>query len=416
MARINLRQYRGTIMTHYDFIIIGAGSAGRTAAETLIEESDGRSILLINGESVLPYKRTKVSKNVEKGYERDDFAVHPLIWYSENGVDILNSRSVSQLNPEAHTIALESNTISFSTLLLATGARPNLPFENLPSERWSTIWTAEDGLTLHNQLSGLKRVAVVGVGVLGVEAAWQTFSMGLDTVLVGRDNRPMMKYLDHETTDTLESAIRDSGVSLILEQDVKNIVENRKRDGIKIEIENKSLEVDYAILATGAFSEISLARTSGLQVGRGIKVDSSLKTSVPDIWAAGDCAEHPDGLVTGLWHSAENQGRLAALGMLGRNEVNNNPPYRLKCEVFGGFWFSAGPVNGIEGVDGLGPAESWVSRGILWRPRFRNNELASLAAAAPGGMDQNEAKSAQNLLLERADRERARAVLMKKEN
>lgn len=398
-------------MKHYDFVIVGGGSSGRTAAETLAEEVKGESILLINAETVLPYKRTKVSKNVKKGYCRDEFAIHVVDWYRDNRVDLINGQHAVELDYDAHTLRLDSESISYSALLLATGARPCLPFHNLPAGTWSTLWTVSDGLTLHRKLGDVKRVAIVGVGVLGVEAAWQSSQMGLETVLVGRNTYPMMKYLDSEIAGILEAALRKSGVSLMLESNVTEIIRHPGGGGVLLKTEKGPLEADYVILSVGSRPDISLASASGIRVGKGIRVDSSLKTSAPDVWAAGDCAEHPGGLVTGLWHSAEHQGYLAALGMLDRNINFENLPYRLKCEVFGGFWFSAGPVNSAAGLDGLDAAESWDSKDIFWKPRFKNGKLAALTGAAPEGMEKNIAREAQNLVLKGADRDEVKSIL-----
>ncbi len=391
-------------MKHYDFIIAGAGSSGRTAAETLAAESGGRSILLIDTENVLPYKRTKVSKSIYTGYEPEDFAVLEISWYPDNGVELIKGQTATTIDPENHTILLESETFSYSSLLLATGAKPRTPFEHLPPGRWSSLWTVQDGLKLNERLAGLKRVAVVGVGVLGVEASWQTSLMGLETILVGRSCRPMSKYLDSVSAESLEIAIRNSGVTLMLEHGVLDVGPDSDGSGVLIETDKGSLNADFAIIAAGAAPNTSLADSGGLQVKKGIVVDSGLKTSAEDIWAAGDCAEHPGAVITGLWHSAEHQGQIAARGMLGRPSVNDNPSFRLKCEVFGGFWFSAGPINEPVTDSGLGPAETWESNDVLWRPRFKKGKLAALAGAAPSGMEKSVAKTAQSLVLRGADR------------
>ena len=397
-------------MKHCKFVIVGAGSAGRTAVETLAEEAQGGSILIIDAEDNLPYKRTNVSKNVKAGYKPDDFAVHEKEWYRDNGVELMKGQAVIRTDPGAHTLTLESGSLSYSSLLLATGARPRVPF-TMPPGNWTTLWTAGDGLALHEKLTGLNKIAVVGIGVLGVEAAWQISMAGLETILVGCDTRPMMKYLDQVTADPLETAVRKSGITLNLERAVLGITGHPEAEGIVLETDKGPLEADFTVLTVGAKPESSLARSSGIRVGTGILVDSGLKTSAPDVWAAGDCAEHPGGLVTGLWHSAEHQGHLAALGMLGRYTKNDNPPYRLKCEVFGGFWFSAGPVNAPVGTDGLGPAETRESKGIIWSLRFRNGKIAAIAAAAPSGMEKSDAKTVQKLLLAGAGRDEVHSVL-----
>ena len=141
-------------MKHYNFVIVGAGSAGRTAAETLAEKAPDESILIIDAEDNLPCKRTRVSKNVKAGYEPDDFAVHEMDWYQDNGVELMKGQAVIRMDPDAHTLTLESGSLSYSSLLLATGARPRIPF-TMPPGNWSTLWTVRDGLALHEKFTDL---------------------------------------------------------------------------------------------------------------------------------------------------------------------------------------------------------------------------------------------------------------------
>lgn len=396
-------------MKHYDFIIIGAGNSGRTAVETLVSESPGPSILLLDSEAALPYKRTKISKNIHKGYGLDDFAIHQDEWYARNGIDLMTGVSVISIDPAAHSITLASGVITYAKLLLATGALSRNPFYNLPAESCASLWTVHDGLALRESLAGLNKVAIVGVGVLGIEASWQTSLMGLETILVGRAERPMSKYLDSVSSDILKTSAEDSDVRLLLEHDVTGINRSPRGNGVLLDTDKGQIEADFVLITAGSRPDISLAAGSGLQVRRGILVDPELRTSAPDIWAAGDCAEHPDGTVTGLWHSAEHQGKLAAMGMLGKAVRNLNPPYRLKCEVFGGFWFSAGPVNSIDAT--LDPAETWEFEGIIWRPRFRKGKLAALSAVAVSGMDKALTKTAQNLVLSGGSRDESLLAL-----
>ncbi len=398
-------------MKHFNFVIVGAGSSGRTAVETLVAEAPGRSILLINSEESLPYKRTSISKNVVNGYQIDAFAIHPAAWYPEHGVELINGQAALRIDAEAHTLSLESETISYSKLLLATGARACMPFPDLPRGKWSALWTVADGLILHDKLSGLKKLAVVGIGVLGVEAAWQAVSAGVETVMMGLDTRPMMKSLDPMSAKSLEIAIRKAGVELLNRRKVLSIIDNPETGEISIHTDSGDICADYAVLAVGGEPEVTLARSSGIPVGKGILVDSSLVTSAADVWAAGDCAEHAGGLVTGLWHSAENQGYVAALGMMGKSVIFENPPFRLKCEVFGGYWFSGGPVNAPGGSGGLDSAETIEVDDITWRPRFKDGKLGALVAAAPRGMEKGTAKTAQQLLLRGAGREETYSVL-----
>jgi NAD(P)H-nitrite reductase large subunit len=394
-----------------DFVIVGAGSAGRTAAETLAENVRGRSVLLLDTEPVLPYKRTNVSKHVASGFASGDFSVHDLQWYRDNGIELRTGASVERIDSAGRRVTVDGEAVSYGSLLLATGAEPCVPFEMRASGRWSKLWSVADGLRLHRELAGIQNVVIVGAGVLGVEAAWQCHLMGVRTTLFGRDSRVMPRYLDPYCSRSLEDAVRGSGIGLRLGCPVKQITEIPGGSWL-VDAEDGEYNADYVIITSGARPRVTTARNSGIAVNRGILVDRSLKTSDSRIWAAGDCAEHPDGTVTGLWHAAEHQGKLAAIGMLGESTVYEGPSYRMKCEVFGGYWFSAGPVNADPRITGLAEAETWGSDAVLWRPRFHNGRLAALCGAAPGGMAPELAKSAQRAVLAGANRSETASVLL----
>ena len=269
--------------------------------------------------------------------------------------------TVEDIIPDARQIVVEGEKIAYKCLLLATGARPRIPFI-MPAGRWCTLWTEDDGRTLNKKISQVKEIIVAGAGVLGVEAAWQLAEAGLHVTLIGRSEYPLAEYLDSMTANLLTRKLSDAGVDLVFGQSIEEVRLIDGGGGLEFQTREGKFSADYGVLTLGSEPEIRLAQSAGLDIGRGIAVDSSLRTSQPHIWAAGDCAEHPDGTTTGLWRSAEEQGHLAALSMLGRKVKNENPPYRLKCEVFGGFWFSAGPVAQFK------TAETWEVGTALWRP------------------------------------------------
>ena len=400
-------------MRRYDYVIVGAGSAGRTAAETLRRETPDTRLLLIDTEPVLPYKRTGVSKNVAGGILPNQLAVHDETWYSSRNIDLMTGTTARNLKPESRSLTVDDDeSVTFSGILLALGARPRLPFTDRSTDRWCFLWTEDHGRILHSalrgSLSGRRRVAIVGMGVLGVEAAWQAKQLGAEVSIVGKSDRPMAHYLDPLTAAILTETLRSCGINLLFNRRVSGLtVSERQAESVvlNVEADNAKLDADYVVVAAGSDPEVSLAESAGLRVNRGIVVDSALRTSYPGIWAAGDCAEHPDGQVTGIWRAAEHQGKLAALSMLGRPVMNENPPYRLKCELFGGYWFSAGRGDDFE------EAEVWHFGENLWRPRFTDRRLVSLTGALPGGLDKRDAKAAQALVLEGATRENVESTL-----
>ena len=391
-------------MQQFDYIVAGAGSAGRKAVETLAEEESFASILLINQEQALPYKRTKISKYLASGFAFDDFALHNESWYSEKGIQLLSGATAGQLDSSRRHIVINGEKFAYGKLLLAMGAKPALPGFHMPATGWSQLWTEEDGRILQKAMMKHQRFIVIGMGVLGIETAWQLVSKGKDVVLIGKNQRPMLRYLDKSTAALLTESLQNAGVELHPGCCAQGISADALGK-MRVDTECGQLSGDFVVIATGTRPETRLAETAGIATGNGILVDSCLRTSHESVWAAGDCAEHPGGIITGLWHSAEDQGCLAALSMMGMPVHNDNPPFRLKCEVFGGFWFSAGPVNASH------DAEIRDDGTNLWRAAFINNRLESLSGCARSGLTKAQAKQAQALILEKAPPEKVWAQL-----
>ena len=396
--------------SHYDFVIVGSGAAGRTAVETLVTEAPESSVLLVDSESRLPYKRTRVSKQVASGKPVPD--VHPASWYEDAGIHLALGEPVREILPNEQSLTLGPHKIGYGALLLAVGASPKQPFDS--SELILPLWTPQDAGRLNRLLDRSQRILVAGSGVLGVEAAWQAVLAGKDVVLAGDTSLPMSRFLDKALSEHLNGIMTDAGVRLELCESVAELHE-QPSGGVRARLKGcdgeHSLDVDAAVVAVGSLPNTDLARRAGLNTRRGICVDSSLKSSNPHIWAAGDCAEHPGDVVTGLWHAAEHQGKLAAMSMLGHSPSDILPPFRLKCEVFNHYYFSGGPLAAPVSEE-LPQAQTWNLNGILWRARFNSSgRLKALGAASPGGMDKNLARAAQKQLTEEAGLQAVKEVL-----
>jgi len=316
-------------------VIVGAGIAGFTAAKTLAEMRNGTEIVLVNNEDRPPYKRTKVSKNVAVGFTRDDYALAAPDWYGSSGIRLLDGQRVIGINARAHKLTLDSGAdLEWDAILLATGSTavpPSFRVEEaaaLPH----VVRTAADVDRLRRALAHAGSVLVVGGGVLGVELAEQMRLSGARVTLSVRGSRLMPRELDERASKHLSSLLAENGVTL-----AASPAEGR---------------FDTIIYCVGSRADVQLARESGVAVRDGILVDRYLQTNIAAIFAAGDAAEHSDGAMTHLWHAAEYQGALAAQnisallsGAADQMRPFDNPAFRLKCEVFGHYYFSVGRLS-----------------------------------------------------------------------
>jgi NADPH-dependent 2,4-dienoyl-CoA reductase/sulfur reductase-like enzyme len=361
--------------SEWDVVVVGAGAAGVAAAEELSRLQPRPSVLIVSDEDRLPYKRTKISKNIARGFEREEFAQLPREWYAHAGFELVTGARVSALDPQAHRLELaDGRGFGWGSLILATGADPVPPLADTTVQAERKVFvvrTAAQVESLRSALGASGRVAVVGAGVLGVEVAEQVRRCGQEVVLVGRQQRLMPRQLNEEAAERLADVMGAGGVQLRLGEKVERIEDGRGRT-LSLGLRAGGLETDLIVFCVGVRPRTELAARAGLAVDHGILVDGALRTSHPAVFAAGDAAQHPDGSVTHLWHAAQYQGALAARCAVGREAHHDNPPFRLKCEVFGQYFFSMNvPVRRSPG-DAPKPEEQ--ARGPLYRCLYYREE------------------------------------------
>lgn len=361
---------------NYDSIVIGAGFAGLSAAKALAEARSGSSVLLLNGEDRLPYKRTKISKNIAKGYETDAFAISNHEELAGLSINLTGLRA-KRIDRTAKTVVLSDGSVAaWKTLILATGATPKQMF----TADTAVVRTADDGETLLETIDSASSVAVIGGGVLGIEVTDQMVHAGKTVMLFCKGKRVMPHELNDEVSGLLKEAMTQSGVRCHFNAAVSDVI--RTDAGFTVQCGDDNFPVDAVVECTGSEPDTALAKACGLQTDTGIVVNENLQTSDPSIFAAGDCTQLPDGTVAHLWHQAEDQGRCAgrnAAAILDGTPLSANPnrPRRLKCEAFGLFLFS---IN-ADLRDVADRLEIRKNGGIYQEFGFLNGKLISVVMA-----------------------------------
>ncbi len=325
----------------YPLVLVGGSIASISFIRTLRAEGNREKILLVYGEDRLPYKRTRINKNMVRGFERDDFIIANENWYAENNVDLLNGWAVSIDRKSKQVIFKNGVRVGYEKLLLATGARPVKPsILGIESDEIHYVQNASDVERLLAVAKDKKRFLIIGGGVEGIETADQLIRKGKEVIVAGRMKYPLQKLFPYDFAEELEKAMARRGVELLSGVSVSVI--HKVDYSYQTKLKGKVKEFDALVVCAGSLPEISLAIETGLKTEKGVVVDEWMRTSDPDIMAAGDVAQHKNRIVTGLWHAAEHQGRLAALNLYANTQSHTLPPYRLKTEVFNLFMFSAG--------------------------------------------------------------------------
>jgi NADPH-dependent 2,4-dienoyl-CoA reductase/sulfur reductase-like enzyme len=318
------------------FVIVGAGLAGASAAETLRKEGFDGSIELIGAEPYRPYIRPPLSKEYLSG--KDDLEtvfVHPENWYAENNVKLVTGTKAVGLDPAAHTVTLsDGEAVHYDKLLLATGSSPRrLPLPGTDLAGVYYLRTLDDSKALHSLLEGGgKRLVLIGSGWIGMEVAATAKAQGNHVTILERDPIPLAVALGDELGQMFASVHEDKGVILRMSLTVASIVgADGKVAGVRID-GGEVVPADLVLVGIGAIPNVELAKAAGLEVDNGILVDESLRTSDPDIYAAGDVANayHPVAkmrLRSEHWANALNGGPAAAKSMLGQPVVYDDIPY-----------------------------------------------------------------------------------------
>ncbi|MEV4254591.1 FAD-dependent oxidoreductase [Spirillospora sp. NPDC049652] len=322
-------------MPQETFVIVGASLAGAKAAETLRQEGFEGRVVLVGEEVERPYERPPLSKGFLLGADsRESAHVHPAEWYEENRVELRLGTAATSLEREGHAVVLATGErLRYDRLLLATGASPRrLEVPGAKLEGIHYLRTMADAAVLREALSpGGRRVVVAGAGWIGLETAAAARSMGNDVTIIEPEPGPLHRHLGPELGEVFARLHREHGVNLSFDQGVAGFWGAGQVSAV-VSSGGAEIPADVVIVGIGARPNTALAEGAGLEVSDGVLVDASLRTSDPDIYAAGDVAswEHP---VLGRrvrvehWANALDGGPVAARAMLGQAVVHDALPY-----------------------------------------------------------------------------------------
>ena len=314
-------------------VIAGAGLAGATAAFALRERGFSGRITLVGQEQSAPYERPPLSKAYLRGESTLDQAlVRPLADYEEHGIDLLRGRRAVTLDPTIRQLNLDDGTnLTYDTLLIATGAAPR-HLGSTPASMAGVHYlrNAEDADAISVAAATAEKIAVIGGGWVGSEVAASLRQLGHDVTLIS-ELGPLERVLGPEVADVYARLHAEHGVRLVqgrvsFMHGGRSVEEVRLSDG-------HGVPADLVVIGVGAVPRVQLAMRGGLDLTeRGIATDEYLRTSVPNIYAAGDVAAawHPRfgrHIRVEHWDNAIQQARVAAANILGANEPYARTPY-----------------------------------------------------------------------------------------
>jgi 3-phenylpropionate/trans-cinnamate dioxygenase ferredoxin reductase subunit len=282
-------------MTRHDALIVGAGHGGAQAAIALRQQGFAGSIALLGAEPELPYERPPLSKDYlagEKGFER--ILIRPAAFWAEREVILLPGRTVTTIDAAAHRVTCaDGESFGYGNLIWAAGGSPRrLPCPG--GERAHVIRSRADVDRLLAALPGTERIAIVGGGYIGLEAAAVLAKLGKKVVIAEALDRVLARVAGAPLSRFYEAEHRANGVELRLGVRVESL-----EGGVRL-AGGETIPADIIIVAIGIEAAAGPLLAAGAMGGNGVEVDGYCRTSLPNIYAVGDCAAHRNRFAGGV--------------------------------------------------------------------------------------------------------------------
>jgi NAD(P)H-nitrite reductase large subunit len=328
------------------YVIIGDGIAGHSAAKMLREGDKYSEITLITAEEFTLYNRINLKEYIIGGMTHKDLMIDEK-FYGSNNVKIRLGTHVQEVKPSAHLVVTDKGAIEYDKLLLATGGQPTpLRCPGSDARGVHYLWTIRDADRMNEDLEGAKSAVVIGAGLLGIDLARAYTARGLETHYIMRGNHWARKYMEPRASQIIEGGMRDGGVQIHFGESPASLV---VRDGhVRGVLTDKGNTYPADVVGVGIGLDINkgFLEGSGIETKEGILSDSHLRTTVEDVYTAGDCAEYEDVLtgrreIMGNWASARVMGQNAALNMMGVEQefafvgFYSFTHFGLKCMLIG---------------------------------------------------------------------------------
>lgn len=359
-------------MTHLlHYLIIGNGAAGVTAAETIRAHDQNGRITIVTAEPYPMYSRPGLAYVVLREIPTEQVIARQLDWYAQQRIDLLYGRAIS-LNVHQQSVVLDNGRIlHYDRLLIATGARavpPPYPGANLEGVVY--LDTLDGTKHLLKKARRAKRAVVVGGGITAMEMVEGLAHQGIDTHYFLRRDRLWGRVFNEAEAAMVADEIRHHGVTIHYNTEVTEILGDRRGRvrGVRLQ-DGAEFPCDLIGVAIGVQPQLELVQDTPITTDRAILVDDTMRSSIPTVFAAGDCAQVYDRwsgkyLIDILWPSAVAEGRTAALNMVGKHTCYQKGTPFNACLLFGLHITAIGQINPRPNeVENLAVVQQYLSRG-----------------------------------------------------
>ncbi|MEY9867418.1 nitrite reductase (NADH) large subunit [Peribacillus sp. B2I2] len=320
-------------------VLIGNGMAGLRCVEAIIMNNPNAfEITIFGSEPHVNYNRILLSTVLQGNTSFEDIAINERNWYTKHNIQLFTGETVVKIDKETQKIKTDKRReVYYDKLIIATGSVPFiLPVTGVDKEGVIAFRTIEDCQKMIENSRKYKKAVVIGGGLLGLEAARGLLNLGMEVNVVHIAEHLMERQLDSTASILLQKELKNQGMHFLLQKETQEIIGNERVERVRFK-DGTELEADLVVMAAGVRPNIQLAKESGIDINRAIIVNDYLETSVANIYAVGECAEH-QGIVYGLVKPLYEQGEVLAKHIC-----------EMKCQGYQGSVLSTQlKVSGVE--------------------------------------------------------------------
>lgn len=332
------------------YVIIGNGVAGITAAETIRQYDPEGGITLIGDESVTPYCRPMISLVLEGAIAPEKLPIRSSRLYDDLNIQAVLGNRVTAIDVEKRTVVVGGTAYGFDKLLIATGADPRpIKAEGVALGNISYMRHQGHVRTMLAGLEGARRALVLGGGLVGFKAAYGLLRRGLAVTMLIRSGYPLSMQVDEDAGLIIRDELVRHGLDVRVDIEAIAFEGNGRVRAAHLS-DGSRLSCDIVVIGKGVLPALAFVPCDRIRTDLGIVVDGRMETSVAGIFAAGDVAEYIDiarstPWVNAIWPEAVNQGRIAGLNMAGRRVIYTGSLSRNVIRIFDLDIMAGGIVN-----------------------------------------------------------------------
>lgn len=300
-------------------VLVGNGMAGMSVIEQLLKLTDAYEITVLGREPYPNYNRIQLSYVLEGSKTIDDIILNSKEWYEQNGITLHTGAAVTRIDTAEKIVYAEGlEPVPYDVLILATGSKPFiLPVPGADLAGVIGFRDIHDCEIMMDAARKYRQAAVIGGGLLGLEAAKGLVQNGMDVTVVHLMDTLMERQLDATASDMLKAELEAQGIRFRMSAKTTELLKGGSGRVAGLRFDNgETIEAQLVVMAAGIKANTDVALASGIRAGRGVLVDDLLRTSAPDVYAVGECCEHR-GVCYGLVAPLFEQGAVLAKVLAG---------------------------------------------------------------------------------------------------